>query len=171
MQFGNPATFAIDCVHEPIPNDKGWVFGRMCVWAGGLRLGNFEEPACMLDVTARHLEHVLQRLVELDEPEFVDLTDVELYELLDRAIYLDDDRGPGDVAADAAKYSKFDFLTNGGESFDRFKSFLALSNGQVLLLFSELSAEPVAVRVDRHSFVAEITSFLSWLECEAKNAG
>ncbi|VTY25413.1 Uncharacterised protein [Xylophilus ampelinus] len=31
MQFGNRSTFAIDCVHEPIANEKGWVFGRMCI--------------------------------------------------------------------------------------------------------------------------------------------
>lgn len=55
MQFGNRSTFAIDCVHEPIPNEKGWVFGRMRIWVGGSRLGDFDAPACMLNVTVARL--------------------------------------------------------------------------------------------------------------------
>jgi len=109
MQFGSTSTFAIDCVHEPIPNENGWVFGRMCIWAKGLRLGDFDEPACMLNVTAGHLEGVIGRLPDLLEPAFEDLTDAQLYELLDRAIYCDDERTPAQVAADAERYFKFDF--------------------------------------------------------------
>ncbi|TVO52664.1 hypothetical protein FHP91_17160 [Denitromonas halophila] len=171
MRFGNTSTFAIDCVHEAIPNERGWVFGRMCIWAGGLQLGDFEEPSCMLNVTGGHLEGVMGRLQALEEPSFEDLTHAQLYELLDRAIYCDDDRTPAQVAADAERYFKFDLLTNGGESFDRFKSFIAIANGQVRILFTELSSEPVGVCVDLAEFVATVTAFLGWLKVEAKNAG
>jgi hypothetical protein len=136
-----------------------------------MRLGDFSEPACMLNVTAAHLVDVLRTLPELDEAALSDLADDALYELLDVAIYRDDARTAERVIADSKKYSKFDFLTNGGESFDHFKSFIEVSNGQVRILFSELSGHPVAARVDRATFVATVSAFLSWIEREAQNVG
>lgn len=171
MQFGSPSTFAIDCVHEPIPNEKGWVFGRMCVWIGGLRLGDLDVPACMLNVTAARLDGVIGRLSDLADPALEDLTDSQLYELLDKAIYRDDQQTPAQVAADAERFFKFDFLTNGGESFDGFKSFITGGSGHVRILFVGLGSERVGARLDAVAFVATVTAFLGWLRAEAKNAG
>ncbi|WP_172205392.1 hypothetical protein [Niveibacterium sp. COAC-50] len=171
MRFGNTSTFAIDCVHENVPNERGWVFGRMCIWARELQLGDFEEPSCMLNVTGGHLERVMGRLQALDEPSFEDLTDSQLYELLDRAVYRDDDRTAGQVAADSERYFKHDFLTNGGESFDRFKSFIATANGRVRIVFAECSSGPNGVSVDMADFVSAVTAFLGWLKQEARNVG
>ncbi|WP_181179554.1 Imm42 family immunity protein [Methylibium rhizosphaerae] len=171
MRFGDPTAFAIECIHEPIPNSNRWVFGRMCIWAGGEQLGNIDEPACMLNVTARHLTGVLKRLPELDEPAFSELSDAVLYDLLDHALYVDDGRTPVQVASDATRYFKFDFLTNGGESFDRSRSFIASSNGQVRLLFSEPPRGLVASRVDAVAFATAVTEFLAWLESEGNNGG
>jgi len=125
----------------------------------------------MLNITGGHLEGVMGRLQALDEPSFEDLTDSQLYELLDRAVYCDDDRTATQVAADAETYFKYDFLTNGGESFDRFKSFIAAANGLVRIVFAECSSGPVGVRVDMADFVATVTAFLRWLKEEAQNAG
>ncbi|MBN8747793.1 MAG: hypothetical protein J0I65_09825 [Variovorax sp.] len=73
----------------------------------------------MLNVTAARFDGVMGRLQDLADPELQDLTDAQLYELLDNAIYRDDHTTPAQVAADAERFFKFDFLTNGGESFDR----------------------------------------------------
>jgi hypothetical protein len=171
MQFGDPSSFAIQCVHEPIPNEKGWVFGRMCVWADGQRLGDIEEPACMLNVTAFHLSGVVERLPSLEEPAFASLSDTELFELLDRALYEDDDRTLEEVEADAAKFFKFEFLTNGGESFDRSKAFIAGSNGELRLLFKEPLRGLASARVSATGFASTVAAFLAWVQSEGKNAG
>ena len=42
------------------------------------------------------------------------LDDRDAFEFLDRALYLDDDRSIDQVMADATRFSKFNFLTNGG---------------------------------------------------------
>lgn len=62
MLIGDPDTFAIECYHEPIPNEGRSVIGRMCVWASGKRLGDIDEPACMLNVTEVELSRVLAGL-------------------------------------------------------------------------------------------------------------
>lgn len=171
MQFGNPASFAIQCVHEPIENDHGWVFGRMCLLAGPNVLGNFDEPACMLDVTANHLLGVLNRLPDLDEPAFYALNDEQLFCFLDRVLYEDDSRTNEQVRADAETYFKFDFLNNGGESFDRSKSFIACYGEKVRVLFTEGVGGVRSIHVEKSSFVQVINSFLCWLVSESKNAG
>ncbi|MGM9513692.1 hypothetical protein ACS5PK_05480 [Roseateles sp. DB2] len=166
-QFGAPSVFALECVHEPIPNENGWVFGRMCLWVSGLRLGNFDEPACMLNVTAGQLQDVMDRLPDLQAPAFERLTDAELHRLLRQVLYGPCDGPHAEVLADAQQYRRFEFLTNGGESFDRFTSFIALSNGQVRILFTELASEPIGAHVDATTFVAVVAAFLEWMRAEA----
>ena len=172
MQVGDPSTFAIECVHEPIPNGNAWVFGRMRIWLCGLQVGDFDEPACMLNVTAGHLQSVLERLSDLEEPAFVRLSDAELFRLLDEALYIDDDRTSDQVVTDAHRYWKFDFLTNGGESFDRSKSFISLCEGSVRILFEEPPRGIVSARVAPSEFAGTVEAFLRWVETEGrKHAG
>lgn len=171
MRIGDPTSFALTCVHEPIENDRGWVFGRMCIQAGAVVLGDFDEPACMLNVTSSHLSSVLRRLPSLDEPSFYALNDEELFRLLDRALYEDDDRTNEEVNADASKYFKFDFLTNGGESFDRSKSFVACAGEKVRVVFVQGTGGVQSFYINKKNFVEAINSFLDWLASESKNAG
>src|SRR5690349_13219916 len=118
MLIGDKEMFAIECYHEPLSNDARRVFGRMCVWIEGKRLGDIDEPACMLNVTAVFLQGLLHRLNSLNDSALRDLNDREAFDLLNCAVYLDDGRSDEQVAIDAQRFSKFDLLTNGGESFD-----------------------------------------------------
>jgi uncharacterized protein YfiM (DUF2279 family) len=170
MKIGTSASFAIECHHEPIPTEKRWVFGRMCILASGKKLGDIEEPACMLNVTANHLSSVLRRLDTLDESDFYDLSDNSLFELLDNALYRDDDRTTAEVAADAEKFFKFDFLTNGGESFDNTKSFMAAKQERLRLVFQDRDGALSSAHFSREEFTTAVNTFLAWLAAEtAKN--
>lgn len=91
-KIGNCSAFQIQCVHEPFPGSEGYVFGRMCLRFADDVLGDFDEPACMLNVTAGHVEDALESLAEYDEPELSALTDEQLWERLDSALYGDDNR-------------------------------------------------------------------------------
>jgi hypothetical protein len=81
----------------------------MSILASGKRLGDIDEPTCTLNVTVGHLEDMLCNIDNLDEAEFYDLADAELFELLHRALYGDNDRSSTEIVADAVKYRKFDF--------------------------------------------------------------
>ena len=169
MLFGNPSTFAIECFHDPIPNDNGWVFGRMAILMNGGRLGDIAEPDCMLNVTVGHLEEVLRNIDNLDETEFYELADAELFELLDCALYGNDDRSSMEVTADAVKYRKFDFLTNDGESFDNTKSFLVARGQLFRLIFRDYDGALLSAHFSRAEFESVVVAFITWLAHEREN--
>src|SRR5688572_1587829 len=171
MLIGQKETFAIECYHDPLPNKNGSVFGRMCLWLDGRAVGDINEPACMLNVTEVHLQKVLDRIEALTDPALRNLSDREAFEFLDRALYLDDARSSEQVAADANRFFKFDLLTNGGESFDRTKSFIIGSADRVRVLFDDAKRGFVSADIGRASFTLTVRGFLAWIAGEAKNAG
>lgn len=170
MLIGDPSSFAIEAYREPIPNSSSRVFGRMCIYANDAALGDINEPTCMLNVTEGHLIAILARLDDLEDEDINLLSDRETFDFLDRALYLDDDRTLQEVQSDAARYFKFDFLTNGGESFDRTKSFIAKSGDTLRLLFTDESDTFRVARVPQREFRDCVTDFLEWINRETLNA-
>jgi hypothetical protein len=170
MLLGVKEDFAIECFHElDYPNDKEWVFGRMCVWVQGVELGNIREPSCMLNVTEGHIDDCLGQLDKLHDSAVDDLPDVEAFRFLDAALYLDDDRTDQQIHADAIRFSKFDFLTNWGESFDGVKAFLLKKGDRFRILFRLSSDDtPGSVEVTRESLVSAILAFQRWMTDEKK---
>jgi hypothetical protein len=83
MLLGNKTTFAIECVHEPLKNESRRVFGRMAIWVNGTCLGDFEEPARMLNVTEGRLEDLIKRLPSLRDEKLNGLSDLEVFAYLD----------------------------------------------------------------------------------------
>lgn len=165
--IGDRSVFQIQCVHEPFPGSEGYVFGRMCLRFEDDILGDFNEPACMLNVTAGHFEDALASLAESDEPDLSSLTDEQLWERLDSALYGDDNRTIEQIVADASRYRRFDFLTNGGESFDHSKSFFVADAHEVRVLFKS-DDQPVRVRrIARNVFVETLQAWLQWLDFES----
>lgn len=61
----------------------------------------------------------------------------EAFRRLDNALYLDTGQSTEQVAEDARRFFRFDFLTNGGESFDHTKSFLVNLGDSVRLIFRD----------------------------------
>lgn len=170
MLIGTTQTFGIECYHEPIPNATSPVFGRMCIWAEGVPLGDIEEPACMLNVTEGHLSDTISKLESLTDNSLPKCCDRSLFDFLDQALYLDNERSTEEVMEDAEKYFKFDFLTNGGESFDRTKSFVVSSGTNVCLLFTDCKEQFYSALIPQELFVGVITSFFVWIKKEGRNA-
>jgi len=166
--FGDSVQFALECIHEPIPNERGRVYGRMCIRSNNQVLGDFEEPTCMLNVTAAHLEEVLRRLPELKTDMFSGQDDITVWERINKALYLDDDRSIEEVLADANLFSKFDFLTNGGESFDISKSFIIRDADCVRILFIQEGAGFSVMNIHIDLFTDAVTAFLDWINAGGK---
>src|SRR5580704_7878493 len=118
MLFGRRDEFAIECYHDPISNEMGLVFGRICVWANNIPLGNIKESGCILGTVASCFFQCLSELPSLYDDAVDDLSDETAFDFLDRAIYGDDARTVEQIEIDASRYSKFVFLTNWSEAFD-----------------------------------------------------
>jgi len=162
--FGDQANFAIVCAHDPFGSEPRHVFGRMCIRAGDKVLGDFDEPACMLNVTASHLQATLKRLPQLNSSLFQGQNDALVWDIIDKALYLDDDRSKEEIVADADRYFRYDFLTNGGESFDDSKSFIVRDGKSVRLLFKKDNEALESISVDVDVFCAVVREFLNWIE-------
>lgn len=170
MLIGDKDTFAIECYHDPMPNESRRVFGRMCVWVGGKSLGDITEPSCMLNVTEGQFEGLLNRIDSIDDPALRGLRDREAYNYLNRLLYEDDERSDEQVSLDAERFAKFEFLTNGGESFDRSKSFIAKTGDQLLVVFDDEVTGFASGKVPRSAFKLVVKGFLGWVSSEGANA-
>lgn len=171
MLIGDRSIFAIECHHEPLPSPAQRVFGRMCIWSCGQRMGDLEEPACMLNVTEGHLQSVLARLDSLHDPALDGLNPDEAFRRLDNALYLDTGQSTEQVAEDARRFFRFDFLTNGGESFDHAKSFLVNLGESVRLIFRDEADRLHSGDIPRGVFTEVIKEFLDWIADEGARTG
>jgi hypothetical protein len=170
MIIGDTSSFAIECRHDPIPNESRRVYGRVRLWAEGRPiLGNIDEPDCWLDPIGGVLEDFTDRLSTLDDPAVSLLPDLDAFQILDRAIYVDDERSDNAISQDLERFSRFDFLTNHSEAFDRTKSFLV--GGDPLRLLVEADGTLRSARVAQANFVHVVQAFVAWLAEERKRAG
>jgi hypothetical protein len=172
MLIGNPNIFAIECYHEPISTNTWYVFGRMCIWTKGIKLGDIDEPDCMLNVTELALLNTFNKHESLENNALAQFSDKTLFDFLNHALYIDDEvKTYEEIRADAEKYFKFDFLTNGGESFDRTKSFAISDGNNIRLLFTDSTEKFHSSHFPKQIFLDVITSFFAWMKNERQNVG
>jgi hypothetical protein len=166
MLCGSKDLFAVECYHDPFPNDRGWVFGRMCAWCCGAELGDLSEPDCMLNVTEGHFEECLGRLDSLRDPAVDALPDGPTFRRLDIALYGDDDRTNQEVYDDAVRFHKFEFLTSWGESFDGIRAFLHDTGDEFRILYRLRCGTQGSARVTREQLERPLLAFLEWMASE-----
>lgn len=141
----------------------------MCIRTASGVLGDVTEPSCMLNVTEGILERVLGNLPQLNEREIVELSDSEAFNFLNRVLYTDLERSPEELWQSHKRYFKYDFLSQGGESFDKGKSFIVLAGEKVRVLFSDTAGSFHSAYVEVREFSDVIHSFFAWLKNEEVN--
>ena len=125
MVFGNPKSFAIEIYHEPAgPEWKG--FGRMCLHVEGITIGDPLQDHCSLFHAVERIEKVATDLATLWDRRFAGHTGQEILAWLDAILY------SGEIELNEGEVDRFDFLTNTGEQFDRFKTFIYCTPDDVL---------------------------------------
>jgi hypothetical protein len=144
MLFGTTETFAIEAMTEPELVAPSAVWGRLQIWCEGCPIGDYTDPYCGLYSSYCGFKEIVSELSTLWREEFNGLSDMDLWNLLDGLLYgyhgdvelEDDNRSLEKCQCDARVYSRFDFLTNWGEQFDRGgKSFIFYApEGEVRIL-------------------------------------
>ncbi len=162
--FGDAQVFAIEAhLDASAHTDTTWHLGRMCVWAAAKSFGDLEERGCALGVTALCLERLKNRLHELVLPAAAGRTHDDVFSFLNDRLYVPSEgRSDADVTQDALHYSKYDFLTNGGESFDRTKSFVFCDQARVVLLLEHQDGAFQSVIVTSSEFSRVLDGFVTW---------
>ncbi len=132
MIFGDKMDFAIEAMVEPDLKVPSSVWGRMCVWVAGVSIGDYDDHYCGLGAPESGFSEKCDQIDDLWIVEFETMSDSDIWNFLDGKLYnwngnieLEDDRTLDQIRSDDKQYSKFNFLTNWGEMFDRGgKSFL-----------------------------------------------
>lgn len=174
MIFGEKHDFAIEAMVEPNLVLPSSVWGRMRVWCAGVPLGDFAEPHCGLPSSP--FKSLCLDLPELWDPEFERKSDEELFNHLDAVLYgfkdgveVADERTLEECEDDARAYSRFSFLTNWGEMFDREgKSFIFCADGDSVNVLNRPigSTQLRCLRTSAVSVQAACSEFMTWFEQE-----
>jgi hypothetical protein len=157
MRFGDPTEFAIEVHHEP--SGPEWAgFGRMCIDTQNTRLGDISENHCSLFHAVDRFRELESTIDALWEESFDGLSDAEIFAFLDEALYL------GEVSG-WERFGRFDFLTNTGEQFDGFKTFIVCSPDRHVHILYRLPDGLVDAGIcSAVSFHAVAESFVLWFD-------
>lgn len=177
MRFGDAKDFAIEAELESGIAPPSAVWGRMCVWCRGAAVGDLSKPSCALYPAAGEFRWLTGHLVDIWDESLNGLDDRAATDFLDGLLYgyhgdveIEDDRTIEQIRRDAEQFGKFNFLTNWGEQFDGFKSFILYPpDGPVRILSRHLpeTMNGGAV-VTRDGFLGAAEGFLRWFDIMEK---
>lgn len=181
MIFGSASSFAIEAMTEPDLQAPSPVWGRMRIWCQDIAIGDITNPYCGLYGSYLGFRELRTALPSLWLPEFADLSDWQIWNRLNEALYgyhgnvpAEDSRSNEDLLRDLRTYRKFDFLTNWGEQFDNGgKSFIVCTPEQQVRILNRKLPKECGLSVHTSVFaVARATKeFLGWFEHEAERLG
>jgi len=172
MLFGKPEDFAIEAEVEPGLRRPSAVWGHMCVWCRGVPLGNIENTHCSLYHAFETFHWLSRHLNRLWDDQLNGLDDLAVWNFLDGRLYgfhgdlKDDTHTLEELKSDWANWSRFNFLTNVGEQFDGYESFILCPPGQSVRILSRRFPPHlgIAVNVTRPGFVAGAEGFAGWYQ-------
>jgi hypothetical protein len=170
IMFGDPADFAIEA---GIDGRTTQVWGHMGVWCRGISLGNGKDLHCGMAGAANGFRRLAEHFDDLWDDAFSGLSDHEVWNFLDARLYgchgtVEPQVGHtlDTLKADAAKYWKFNFLTNWDEMFDGYKAFLLCPPKRAVRILSREFPPNVglAVEVSRAGVTEAAVSFVRWFD-------
>jgi hypothetical protein len=124
--IGQRGRVAVEFALRPAaPQHRQWLFGRMCLWIGGHRIGRHDED-CALTVALTSLAGIPQHAGNRADADLMAMPATAMYETLYAALYADpaNDESHETIAARARRYERFEITTSGFDYFDGWKAFL-----------------------------------------------
>ncbi len=166
--FGDKGDFAIEVGWDALASGTLWC--HMRAWAAGEQIGDIKDTHNATYTMHRLLVDRVELIDELWNDEFGCRSDIEIFDFLDDKLYgfhrnveIVDNRSDDEVAADAARFSKYGFLTNWSPSFDGWKSFLIAPPGQSLRVLHRGPDDEIRVSaVKRNGFINAVNNFDEW---------
>jgi hypothetical protein len=169
MLFGTKDTFGVEAMTEADLARPSTVWGRMRIWCQNESFGDFENPYNALYSASECFRSALNAFPDLWDSAFDDLDDAQIFQQFNEAIYTGMDLGAEEISQLAARYWKFDFLTNWGEHFNPLKGFLAFDpNGDTLFMVEDGNDAVRGFRFPQSCFVRAATDFVDWFDSEAE---
>lgn len=166
MMLGDPRAFSIEAYHEPM-DSRSPGFGRMALLVSNTTIGDITEKHCGLGDAAERFRQILFSGGPFWDQSFSSLSDGEIFALIDSALYIDSGQSDAELREDEERYGCFDFLTNAGESFDGYKTFIFQdASAQVCILVQNPEDEVTSARCTLRDFRSASHAFVAWYDAQ-----
>lgn len=140
------------------PDARHWLFGTMCLWAAGRRIGRHDEQ-CALAVALASFPGVLRHSGTRADAALMAMPAAKAFETIRAAIYDDDE-----AAAPGEPFDRFDVLPRSLDVFDGWHAFLIEDRIVARLLWSSIDGGIHEARIGAGEFDRTIEDFLAFLE-------
>jgi hypothetical protein len=120
----------------------------------------------MLNVTEMFLEKFIEKIEQINVSDIPAKGQVEIFKFLDDKLYSDNNDTNEKILEYSEKYFKYDFLTNGGESFDFFKSFAYSDKNTIGFVFEDNDGAFFSGICQKPAVIKVVQDFLNWLKNE-----
>jgi hypothetical protein len=124
--IGQRGRVAVEFALRPAaPQHRQWLFGRMCLWIGGHRIGRHDED-CALTVALTSLAAVLDHAGRREDAALMALTAEEAFAAVHDAIYVDlgEDESDPALLQRVRHPQRFEIAARGFDYFDGWHAFL-----------------------------------------------
>lgn len=107
------------------PDTRHWLFGTMCLWANGKRIGRHDEQ-CAMTVALASFPYVLRDAGTRTDAALMAMPAAQAFGTMHGSIYGDDDgtRSDREISDLVERYRRFEVLPSGFDVFDGWVAFL-----------------------------------------------
>jgi hypothetical protein len=146
------------------PDTQSWLFGTMCLWAAGKRIGRHEEQRAMT-VGMAAFPHVLLNAGTRRDDTLMAMPAEQAFATICDALYGDPDgRTDKEIDEISRRYVRFEVLPGGFDVFDGWRAFLVEDRIAARLLWRSAHDVIHEARLGAGEFDRVIDGFLTELE-------
>lgn len=154
---GRPDRVAFEFMLTPVSEDhRKWLFGRLCLWAGGRRIGRYDED-CAMTVALATFPEILAHAGRRSDPGLMRRPTDEAFTVLYDAVYGNDESRYGSRA------QHFLVSSHGFDYFDGWTAFLIEDRLSGRLIWRSPDRLLHEVIVDAGEFDTVLGEFVSTL--------
>jgi hypothetical protein len=166
MLFGSRSKIAIECSIEA--ENARWRFGRVCLWAKGVAIGDFEQ-IMVIAVTTGFFSGFLERSGERYDPQLNSLSALDLVSTLCDALFGDGQQDLKETAQQGQRFGKYCVCPGGGEAFDGWLAFLLEDQNKTRFIWQDTSTGQIdEIDLVSGEFEDIVRHFIVWASDECK---
>jgi hypothetical protein len=124
--IGRRERVAIEFELTPTPQEhRKWIFGLMCLWIGGERIGRHDEEVAMT-VALTSFRGILDNAGKRNDATLMSMPAAEAFATIYRPLYGDEylDLSYREISDLSRRFEPFEITTSGFDYFDGWKAFL-----------------------------------------------
>jgi hypothetical protein len=164
--IGQPDRVAVEFALDPSlqAEHPSWLFGTMCLWVGGHRIGRHDE-ICAMTVALSSFPGLLRNRGNRADPALMACSAGDAFEAIYEALYADQtELSYSETSARVCRYRRFEAVPNGFDVFDGWHAFLIEDRLIGRLVWRRPNDSIMEARIGTGEFDRVLDRFLAALE-------